>query len=79
MKAGPSGLTAVESFRDPARALVLAHMLLANLVLIAAPFTKIAHCVLYPVLQLVFTLGWHFPAATGEHVARTLAKEKEPV
>lgn len=62
-----------------ARALVLAHLLLGNLTLILTPMTKIVHCVLYPLTQLVFELGWHFPAETGRHVAMVLDKEGEPV
>ncbi len=63
----------------PARQMVLLHMLLANLVLVLIPLTKIAHCVLYPFVQLLFQLGWHFPAETGRHVAIALGKEDEPV
>jgi hypothetical protein len=59
--------------------MVLAHMLLGNLALILTPLTKITHCVLYPMIQLVFELGWHFPAETGRHVAVALDKESEPV
>jgi nitrate reductase gamma subunit len=62
-----------------ARVMVLLHMLLGNLVLILTPTTKIAHCVLYPLTQLIFELGWHFPAESGRHVAVALAKENEPV
>jgi nitrate reductase gamma subunit len=62
-----------------ARSMLLLHILAANLVLILSPFSKIAHCVLYPMLQLVFQLGWHFPAQTGRHVAVALHKENEPI
>ncbi len=62
-----------------ARALLLAHLLLANATLILTPLTKMAHCILFPLLQLVFEVGWHFPAATGRHVAIALGKEDEPV
>lgn len=62
-----------------ARGMLLTHILLGNLVLILVPTTKIAHCVLYPFTQLIFELGWHFPAATGRHVATALSKENEPV
>jgi len=62
-----------------ARFMLLAHMLLGNLVLILTPMTKIAHCVLFPLTQLIFQLGWHFPAETGRHVAVALSKEEEPV
>ena len=63
----------------PARAMVLLHILSGDLVLVLIPLTKIVHCVLYPFAQLVFQLGWHFPAESGRHVAIALAKENEPV
>jgi hypothetical protein len=63
----------------PARTMVLLHMLLGNLVLVLIPLSKIAHCVLFPLTQLVFQLGWHFPADSGRHVAIALAKENEPI
>ena len=62
-----------------ARTALLIHVLLGNAALVMTPFTKIAHCVLYPFTQLVFELGWHFPAESGRHVAVVLAKENEPV
>jgi nitrate reductase gamma subunit len=61
------------------RAMVLIHMLLGNLALVITPLSKIVHCVLYPLTQLISELGWHFPAATGRHVCDALAKENEPV
>ncbi|MCP4901860.1 MAG: hypothetical protein GY906_33260 [bacterium] len=63
----------------PARTILLLHVLLGNLVLVVIPLSKISHCVLYPLTQLVFQLGWHFPAESGRHVAIALAKENEPV
>jgi nitrate reductase gamma subunit len=62
-----------------ARSMLLLHILGGNLVLVLIPTTKIAHCVLYPFTQLLFQLGWHFPADTGRHVAIALAKENEPI
>ncbi len=61
------------------RSMVLLHVLLGDLVLVLIPLSKITHCVLYPFTQLVFQLGWHFPAETGRHVAVALGKEGEPV
>jgi len=63
----------------PARTMELFHIVLGNLVLVLVPTTKIAHCALYPLTQLLFQLGWHFPAESGRHVAHALAKEDEPV
>jgi len=62
-----------------ARTMLLVHILLGNLALVLAPVSKVAHCVLFPLTQLVFQVGWHFPAETGRHVAIALAKEKESV
>ena len=62
-----------------ARTMLLLHILAGDLVLVLIPTTKIAHCVLYPFTQLLFQLGWHFPADTGRHVAIALAKENEPI
>jgi nitrate reductase gamma subunit len=62
-----------------ARALLLLHLLLADATLVLTPLTKMAHCILFPFLQLAFEVGWHFPAATGRHVAIALAKEDERV
>ena len=62
-----------------APALQHAHQLRADRTLVLTPVTKLAHCILFPFLQLVFEVGWHFPAATGRHVAIALAKEDEPV
>ncbi len=61
------------------RTMLLFHIVLGDLVLVLVPTTKIAHCVLYPFTQLLFQLGWHFPAESGRHVALVLAKEDEPV
>jgi len=63
----------------PARTMLLVHILFGNLVLVLIPLSKIAHCVLYPLTQLIFQLGWHFPESSGRHVAIALGKEDEPV
>jgi hypothetical protein len=76
-----TGLAAAHPAWSPfgARGVLLAHLLLADATLVLTPMTKIAHCVLFPFLQLVFEVGWHFPAASGRHVAIALAKEDERV
>jgi nitrate reductase gamma subunit len=76
-----SGLLAAHPAWCPvdARAMLLAHLLLANLTLVLTPTTKIAHCIVFPFMQLLFEVGWHFPAETGRHVAVALAKEDEKV
>ncbi|NQS99106.1 MAG: hypothetical protein HQ591_11680 [candidate division Zixibacteria bacterium] len=57
----------------------LIHILSAELIFILIPFTKIAHCVLFPLSHLVSVLGWKFPADAGENVAITLKKKGVPV
>jgi nitrate reductase gamma subunit len=76
-----SGFFSVHAAVAPfsARTMVLIHALAGNLLLIAIPVSTVAHCVLFPLSQLVFQLGWHFPAASGRHVAQALGKENEPV
>ncbi len=61
------------------RTMLLVHILAGNLALIITPLTKIMHCVLAPLTQLLSEVGWHFPAASGRHVAIALAKENEPL
>lgn len=76
-----SGLLAAHPAYSPvaARTMLLAHLLLADLVLVLTPTTKIAHCILFPLAQLTFEVGWHFPADSGRHVTVALAKENERV
>jgi len=61
------------------RGMLLVHILLGDLALILTPTTKIVHCVLAPLTQLLSEVGWRFPAASGRHVAMVLSKEKEPI
>ena len=61
------------------RAMLLVHLLAANLALFLTPLTKIVHCVLAPFNQLVSEVAWHFPAESGAHVAIALGKENDPV
>jgi nitrate reductase gamma subunit len=76
-----SGLAAAHPAYSPfaARAMLLTHLLLADVVLVLTPTTKLAHCILFPFTQLTFEVGWHFPAESGRHVAVALAKENERV
>ena len=55
--------------------MMLVHILSADLILVLIPFTKIAHCVLFPFSQLVSDLGWRFPASSGRDVEITLGKQ----
>ncbi len=58
---------------------MLVHILTAELIFILIPFTKIAHCVLMPLSQVVVAIAWKFPADTDEKIAVTLNKKGEPV
>ena len=40
-----------------------------DLALVLTPLTKIVHCILAPLTQLLAEAGWHFPAASGRNVA----------
>lgn len=57
----------------------LIHIWSADLILILIPFTKIAHCILMPLTQLVSGVGWKFPAGAGDKVAATLGKKGQPI
>ncbi len=54
---------------------ILMHIATANLILIIMPFTKIAHCVLMPLSQVICTLAWKFPPDTDDDICTTLNKK----
>jgi len=58
---------------------MLVHILSAELIFILLPFTKIAHCVLMPLSQLISGIAWKFPAETDDAVCTTLNKKGAPV
>jgi nitrate reductase gamma subunit len=53
------------------------HILSANFIFLLIPFTKIAHCVLMPLSQVICTLAWKFPPDTDKDIAATLNKQGE--
>lgn len=63
----------------PFEATLFIHIMSANLILILIPLTKISHCVLTPVSQIIAELAWHWPPDAGSKLAATLGKENEPV
>jgi nitrate reductase gamma subunit len=63
----------------PFEAMLFIHIMSANLILILIPLTKISHCVLTPVSQIIAELAWHWPPDAGSKLAVTLGKENEPV
>jgi len=58
---------------------MLIHILSGNLIFILIPFTKIAHCVLMPLSQVICILAWKFPPETDDAVSATLNKKGDPV
>jgi nitrate reductase gamma subunit len=54
------------------QSLMLLHVYAADLIMALIPFTKIAHCVLTPLSQIVTAVAWKFPAEAGDRVAATL-------
>jgi nitrate reductase gamma subunit len=58
---------------------MLVHVLSSNLIMCLVPFTKLCHCILLPLTQIVAEVGWHFPPNTGKRVAESLGKEVESV
>jgi nitrate reductase gamma subunit len=56
----------------PYNSLLLFHTLNGIVLLVLTPFTKIAHCVLFPLVRLSSEVAWHLPARGGSDVVRTL-------
>ncbi len=54
---------------------MLMHVLSGNLIFVLIPFTKIAHCILMPLSQVVCNIAWKFPPETDESVCITLNKK----
>ncbi len=57
---------------------MLIHIYSANLIMVTIPFTKIAHCVLMPLSQLVTGVSWKFPLGAGDKVIETLGHKDRP-
>jgi len=60
-------------------ATLLVHVMSANLIMMLIPISKISHCVLTPISQVISELAWHWPPDAGSRLAATLGKENEPV
>jgi nitrate reductase gamma subunit len=61
------------------RFFMLMHVLSGDLIFILIPFTKIAHCVLFPLSQIISALAWKFPPETDDDICTTLNKKGAPV
>ncbi|HUX09737.1 MAG TPA: hypothetical protein VMW51_03790 [Terriglobia bacterium] len=58
--------------------MMLVHIYAGDLILLMIPFTRLAHCVLAPLSQLVTGIAWKFPAGAGDRVAETLGFADRP-
>lgn len=48
------------------------HISAGATILVLTPFTKLAHCALYPLVRLSTEIGWHFTQQGGHDVVKTL-------
>jgi len=51
---------------------MLIHVLCGDAILFLIPFTKLSHCVLYPLLRVSSNVAWRFPSHAGEEITKTL-------
>lgn len=58
--------------------LMLIHVYAGDLIMVIIPFTKIAHCALLPLSQVVTSVAWKFPAGAGDKIAATLGYGNRP-
>lgn len=61
------------------RFFMLMHILAGELIFVLIPFSKIAHCVLTPLSQIICTLAWKFPPETDDKISTTLNKKGAPI
>ena len=68
-----SGYVAGRSWNPiPYNGLMLFHTLNGILLFLLIPFTKIAHCVLFPLVRLASEIAWHLTPQGGTEVSKTL-------
>lgn len=56
----------------PYKVTMVFHIGAGSAILILAPFTKLAHCALYPLIRFSSELGWHLTREGGADVIKTL-------
>jgi len=56
----------------PYDSLMLFHTLNGGILLLITPFTKVAHCVLFPLIRLGSEIAWRFTPQGGDEVVKTL-------
>jgi hypothetical protein len=76
-----SGFFVMHPFVNPFsyEAMLLVHVMSANVLFILIPITKLSHMVLIPTVQVISEVAWHWPPDAGSKVAATLRKEHEPI
>jgi hypothetical protein len=76
-----SGYLLAHPVSDPfdLRLVTFVHVGVGDLLLMVTPFTKIAHCALLPLSQLVNEVAWRFVPGAGREVVKTLGKEGQPI
>jgi hypothetical protein len=68
-----SGFVAGQSWNPiPYDGLMLFHTLNGMALLLTVPFTKIAHCVLFPLIRVGTEVAWHFPPGAGSHAVQAI-------
>ncbi|MFC1563481.1 hypothetical protein ACFL6G_01035 [candidate division KSB1 bacterium] len=55
--------------------MMIIHVLSGELVFVLMPFSKISHCILFPLARYASNYAWRFVPNAGEKVARSLGKE----
>jgi len=75
-----TGYIAANAFIAPRtyQQMILVHIYVGDLIMLMIPFTKVAHCVLMPLSQLVTSVAWKFPAGAGDRVLETLGFTGRP-
>lgn len=63
----------------PYETVMLIHVLCGNLLLIALPFSKLSHAMLFPITRLVSEMSWHLAPDGGQRVAVALNKKDQPI
>lgn len=56
----------------PYNGLMLFHTINGVILIVLIPFTKIAHCVLFPLVRLASEIAWHLTPEGGSDVIKTL-------
>lgn len=72
-----TGYTASRPYNPiPYSTTMFIHVLFGNVLFILIPFTKLAHCLLYPLLRIASNVAWRFPARAGEEINMSLYGEE---